>query len=254
MKKLNLFLFQCLLISLLSLPGLGFAEYKLPLSTANIPPPFSAQYSVQVGGMSMGELSVELSQKDANNWTYQSESSASGLAAVFVGSNNVTDTAMLSLLGDSIRPTFYERIRKTKKEDKSERVFYRWDTLQANSQYKERKLNVELDDFTTDKFTLQLLIMANIDKLPERMSLPIISKAKLKQYDIVKVGSENIDTVYGKRETVIVERIKDDSSYKIWADVNMQGLPLKIERIKEGDTEYVVVLEASSLFETALQH
>ncbi len=224
------------------------AEHLLPLSVTNIPPAFNANYSVQIGGMSMGKLNVKLTQEDASNWTYHSESSATGLASVFVGSNNVTDTTKLTLLNESIRPTFYERIRKTKEADKSERVFYRWDTLLAQTQYKDRKLEIALNDFTTDKFTLQLLIMANIDAIPEKMTLPIISKAKLKQYDIVKVGTESLDTVYGERETIIVERIKDDSSYKIWADPNMQGLPLQIERIKEGDTEYIVKLEETSLF------
>lgn len=247
MKKYKAFI-NLLLLTLISISSRTMAEPLLPLSVENIPPAFTAKYSVNIGGMSMGKLNVTFTQDDAANWTYHSESSASGLASVFVGSNNVVDTSKLTLLGDTIRPTFYERIRKTKDVDKSERVFYRWDTQQAQTQYKDRKLNVALDDLTIDKFTLQLLIMANINSIPEKMTLPIISKAKLKQYDIVKVGEELLQTTYGERDTIIVERIKDDSSYKIWADLNNYGLPLQIERIKQGKTEYVVKLEESSFF------
>ena len=149
MKKKNNFAYQYTLLLLLSLPLLANADMSLVLSTDNIPPAFSAKYAVKVGSMSMGELEVALTQDDESNWTYQSQSSASGLAAIFVGSNNVTDTAKLSLFDSVIRPTFYERIRKTKKADKSERVFYQWDQLQAKSEYKDRKLDITLDDLTT---------------------------------------------------------------------------------------------------------
>ena len=237
-----------ILIALAIIPCFVIAEPLLPLSAKNIPPAFTAKYVVKVGGMSMGKLEVNLTQDNATNWTYHSHSSASGLASIIIGNNNVTDTAKLTLLNEQILPTFYERIRKTKEVDKSERVFYRWDKKQAQSKYKDRKLDVALNELTTDKFTLQLLIMANINNIPEKMTLPIISKAKLKQYDIVRVGTEKLETVYGERDTIIVERIKGDSSYKIWADPNTHGLPLQIERIKEGDTEYIVKLEKSSLF------
>ena len=248
MKNFNLLPIKALLIVLLSLPGYGTAEHLLPLSLNNIPPAFSAQYVVTVGGMKMGKLEVNLTQNDASSWTYHSESSASGLAALFVGNSNVSDTSKLTLLNDQIRPILYERKRVTREVDKSERVIYQWDQFSAQSKYKDRNLDITLEESTTDKFTLQLLIMANINNIPEKMTLPIISKAKLKQYNIVNVGRETLKTIYGERETIIVERVKDDSSYKIWADPNTYGLPLQIERIKEGKTEYIVKLEESSLF------
>ena len=214
-----------------------------------MPPAFTAEYIVKIGGLNVGTLKVKLTQDDEHHWTYYSISDAVGLAAMFMGGEPVTDTSKLSLEDGIIRPTFYERIRKTKKEDKSERVFYQWDQLSANSEYKDRKKTITLHDQVTDKFTLQLLMMANIEKIPSKMNLPIISKAKLRDYLIVNNGSEKINTAYGERDTVIVERIKDDSSYKIWADVSAHGLPLQIERIKEGDTEYIVELVETSLID-----
>lgn len=251
MKTLNCLLIKITLIALLANPGVTLAEIALPLSVKNIPPAFTASYAVKFGGMSVGSLEVKLSRDDDNHWTYHSSSSANGLAALFVGSNDVTDTAKLALYDGTIRPTSYERIRITSEADKSERVFYQWDEKQAQSQYKDREQAIDLDDTTTDKFTLQLLIMSNIHHIPNKMTLPVISKAELKQYEIVNSGRETLNTVYGQRDTIIVERIKDDSSYKIWADAEHHGLPVKIERIKQGKTEYVVILEESSLFQAS---
>ena len=246
MKFFTFFLFTVYVL----VPHIVLAEDDhLTLSIPNIPPAFTADYVVKVGGLNVGTLKVKLTQEDEHHWTYYSISDAVGLAAMFMGGEPVTDTSKLALRNDVIRPTFYERIRKTKKEDKSERVFYQWDQLSANSEYKDRKNTITLHDQVTDKFTLQLLLMANIQKIPNKMNLPIISKAKLRDYLIVNNGSEKIQTAYGERQTIIVERIKDDSSYKIWADASAHGLPLQIERIKEGDTEYIVQLVETSLID-----
>jgi len=222
-------------------------DFSLPLTTPNMPPAFSAEYAVKVGGMSMGKLDVNLTQVDSENWTYHSSTAALGIATMFVGSDAVTDTAKLQLLDGIIRPTFYERIRKRNDTDKSERVFYHWDKNLAQSEYRDRKLEVNLNELITDKFTLQLLIMANINNIPEKMTLPVISKAKLKDYQIVNLGAVKLKTIYGERDTILIQRIKGDSSYRIWADPALHGLPLQIERIKEGKTEYIIKIEDSSL-------
>lgn len=240
----------CIFSASLFLPHALFAEKEpLTLAPPNIPPAFSAEYSVKASGLNVATLKVKLIQDDENNWTYYSISDAVGLAAMFMGGEPVTDTSKLTLTDGVIRPTFYERIRKTKKEDKSERVFYQWGQLSAHSEYKDRKKTITLNDQVTDKFTLQLLIMANIEHIPNEMTLPIISKAKLKDYLIINNGRETLNTAYGERETIIVERKKDDSSYKIWADTSAHGLPLQIERIKEGNTEYIVRLVETSLID-----
>ena len=222
-------------------------DFSLPLTAPNMPPPFSAAYGLKLGGMNVGKLDVKLTQVDSENWTYHSSSVALGLAAMFVGSDAVTDTSKLQLLDGKIRPISYERIRITNNADKSERVVYQWDTKLAQSEYKDRKLEVSLNDLTTDLFTMQLLIMANINNIPEKMTLPVITKAKLKNYQIVNLGVVKLNTIYGERDAVLIERIKKDSSYRIWADLALHGLPLQVERIKEGKTEYVVKIEDSSL-------
>ncbi len=222
-------------------------DFSLPLSAPNMPPAFSAEYAVKAGGISLGKIDVNLTQIDSENWTYHSSSSALGLAAMFIGNDAITDTSKLQLSDGVIRPIFYERIRKTKNADKSERVFYQWDKQLARSEYKDRKLEVNLSERAIDLFTLQLLIMANINNIPEKMNLPVISKAKLKHYQILNLGSVKLKTIYGERDTVLIERVKEDSSYRIWADLALHGLPLQIESIKQGKTEYIVKLEDSSL-------
>tara|TARA_R110002049_G_scaffold15822_5_gene64171 strand:+ start:3724 stop:4518 length:795 start_codon:yes stop_codon:yes gene_type:complete len=232
----------CLFVS-----SVSAQEFSLPLTAPNMPPAFTAEYAVKVGGLHVGKVDVQLTQIDPENWIYQSNSEALGLAALFISDDAVTDTTKLQLLDGAVRPISYERIRITKSADKSERVYYQWDKRLAQSEYKDRKLEVKLDERATDLFTLQLFIMANINSIPKEMNLPVISKAKLKNYQILNLGPEKLKTIYGERDTVLIVRAKEDSSYRIWADRALHGLPLQIESIKEGKTEYIVKLEESSL-------
>ena len=223
------------------------SETLLTLHPDNIPPGFTARYTVKAGGLSLGELTVTLKQNDASHWTYHCVSSASGLAAVFAGAEPVTDTAKLQLLDNVIKPVSYERIRKTRKADKSERVVYQWQNQLAKTSYKDRQNHITLQANITDQFTLQLLIMANIKRMPASITLPVISKAKVKQYQIFNLGAAKVNTVYGQREAILVERKKGDSAYRIWADANAYGLPLQVEGIKAGKTEYRAYLTKTSL-------
>ncbi len=236
---------------LLITSSISAQDFSLPLSTLNMPPAFTAEYAVKVGATSLGKIDVNLTQVDSKNWTYHSSSTALGLAAMFVGNDAVTDTSKLQLLDGAIRPISYEHIRKSKNIDKSERVFYQWDKRLAQSEYKDRTLEVDLKELTTDKFTMQLLIMANINNIPKEMTLPVISRAKLKTYQVVSLGVVKLNTIYGERDTILIERIKGDSSYRVWADIASHGLPLQIESIKEGKTEYTVKIENSSLHKTS---
>ena len=220
---------------------------ELILTPENIPPAFNAEYTVELKGMTVAKVTYQLAQPEADTWLYSSSSRATGIAAVFAGSNSVNDKADLKLMGGEILPVFYERERKTKKEDKSENAIYVWDEQIAKTSYKDRKTDIDLSSDIIDKFTIQLLIMANVNDIPDYMVLPVISKAKVKEFEIINYGADTIDTVFGKKETIKVERKRKDSSYIIWADPDAYGLPLQIQKLEDGKLEYTVKIQKSNL-------
>ncbi|MEM7304198.1 MAG: DUF3108 domain-containing protein [Pseudomonadota bacterium] len=197
--------------------------------------------------MPVAKVSYKLSHPDKDTWLYTSSSKAQGMAALFAGNNSVKDKADLKLIGDEILPVFYERDRKTKNEDKSEDAVYMWDENIAKTSYKDRKAEIDISDNIIDKFTIQLLIMANYNKIPDYMVIPVISKAKIKEYEIINYGHDSVDTVFGKRDAIKVERKRDESSYIIWADPNAHGLPIQIQKVEDGKVEYTVKIQDSSL-------
>ena len=85
-----------------------------------------------------------------------------------------------------------------------------WSNNIATAQYKGLTRELELQENTVDNFSLQLLLMANVNALPQEILLPVISKGKAKEYKFYTVGKETINTVYGEVETILVERRKDN--------------------------------------------
>lgn len=243
-----------LLLSLLFSTNAHTDTSKLSIHENNIPPVFSAKYQIKAGGMNMGEIKVGLAQNNTHEWIYSSRAKTRGLAALISGGQNMSETSHLQLIGDNIRPVFFERIKVSGSENKSERVTYAWHKNNVHATYKDRVLNDSIHKYSLDLFTLQLSLMSNINNIPEKTKVTAISKAKLKDYLIIKHANETLETVYGLRNCVVIERKRGDASYKIWADADTHGLPIQIQHLKKGKAEYTVSLVKSSLHQSIREH
>jgi len=220
---------------------------KFSIHEHNIPPEFSAKYEIHINGISLGEIKVGLAKNTQSEWTYSSKAKTKGLAALIGGGQDMSETSHLRLIEDNIRPVLFERIKASSSENKSERVIYAWHKNHVRATYKDRVLNETIDKYSLDLFTLQLSLMSNINKLPNETRVTAISKAKFKDYLIIRHADTILDTIYGARNCIVIERKRGDASYKIWADANAHGLPLKIEHLENGKIQYAVSLVKSSL-------
>lgn len=225
------------------------SDSSITLSADNIPPDFTAEYEIRKGGMKVGEMNLALKKTPDNDWVYQSSTIPKGIAAVFLDNQPVIDRTLLQLSEELIRPVTFEHIQKTSAKDRSQYVSFDWSNNIASSQYKGIPREIELPESTFDNFSLQLLLMANVHNLPEELHLPVISKGKFKLYKFYKVGEQDIDTVYGKSNTLLIERRKDNkkkSTYKFWVDPKHYGLPLQFEKIENGKREYIARIVETS--------
>lgn len=228
-------------------------DAQLTLSAENIPPAFTAQYEIRKGSLKVGEMNLVLEKTADNDWVYHSSTIPKGLAAIFLNNQAVTDRTHLQQTDQSIRPVSFEHIQKTKTKDRSQYVAFDWTNNKATTQYKGISKELDLPENTFDNFSLQLLLMANVNNLPEEMQLPVISKGKFKQYQFYKVGEQVINTVYGESQTILVERRKDNekkSTYKFWVDPNHYGLPLQFEKIENNKREYIAKIVGTSFIPT----
>ncbi len=244
-----------IITTMLFLAATGFAgAQQLTLSEQNMPPEFTAAYNVMKGPLKVGELDVALEQTEPGTWVYHSSTTPFGIAAVFLKNQPIIDRTELQLINNIVRPVTFEHIQKSGSKDRSQRVLFDWSSYTAQADYKDRSNKIILEENTFDNFSLQLLLMANVDTLPEELFVPVISKAKSKQYKLYKVGKQIIETAFGELETVLVERRKDNkkkSTYRFWVDPDNYGLPLQIEKIENGKSEFVASIVKTSFMRTA---
>ena len=225
------------------------SEQPLVLSDTNIPPEFTASYKIKKSGLNVGEMQLALEKEQADKWIYHSATKPIGIAAVFLSDQPVTDRTELQLAENIIRPVLFEHVQKTEQKDRSQHVQFDWSTNIATAQYKGLTRELELQENTVDNFSLQLLLMANVNALPQEILLPVISKGKAKEYKFYTVGKETINTVYGEVETILVERRKDNekkSTYRFWVDPTIHGLPLQFEKEEHGKSQYIAKIVATS--------
>ena len=242
---------RLILFVLWLLPNLGFTQ-QLILSEDNIPPIFTASYSLSKGSLTLGETQVSLNRPSNKTWEYYSSTQASGIAAIFLGSKPVTDRTRLKIIKQYIKPIMFEHIQIKGSKNRSQRVEFDWQNNSASASYKDRNNQFELNPGIFDNFSMQLLLMANINQLPKEFTLPIISKAKLKDFYFYLIGPETIKTPIGEIESVLIERRKDNdknSTYRIWADPKKYGLPIQIEKLEDGKSEYIAKITNSSLYQ-----
>ena len=194
-------------------------------------------------------MQIALEKQQADKWIYTSATIPIGIAAVFLSDQPITDRTELRQTNNVIRPVLFEHIQKNEKKDRSQLVQFDWNKNIATAQYKGLTRELDLHENTFDNFSLQLLLMANVDTLPQEILLPVISKGKAKEYKFYTVGKETITTIYGEVETILVERRKDNekkSTYRFWVDPSIHGLPLQFEKEEHGKSQYMAKIVTTS--------
>lgn len=225
---------------------------EITLTNNNIPPPFSASYQLEKGLLPVGVLDVTLETSIEKGWIYQSSLRAIGVAKLFLGKEPVTDRSELAVFNHSIFPTVFKHIQIKGGEDRSQLVLFDWQEMTAQAKYKEKDRSIDLQKNMFDNFSVQLLLMANIHHLPDEFTLPVISKAKHKTFKFYKVGLVKLSTRFGLLDTLLIERRKENkknSTYRIWAALDSFGLPVQIEKIENGKSQYLAKILTSSLLQ-----
>jgi hypothetical protein len=225
-------------------------QADLELTKNNIPPAFSASYQLEKGLLQVGVLEVTLKTTSDDEWIYESNTRATGVAKVFLGEKPVVDRSVLAVLDDLILPISFEHIQKQGSKDRSQFVSFNWPQHTAQAKYKEKDNSIPLQKNMFDNFSVQLLLMANIDQLPDIFTLPVISKAKQKPFKFYKIGNVPLTTSLGVIDTLLIERRKDNdknSTYKIWAAADAFGLPVQIEKTENGKSQYLAKIISSDL-------
>lgn len=211
---------------------------------AELLPDFYANYQVELNGIQAGELRQTLSTDAAGQRKFVSKTQAKGMFA-FIKPDVIEETSLWIYHNEHIRPMFYRYSRNGGSKDKLLTMDFYWNKRKVHIDDREHPWDLEIKNRTLDKLVYQLQLMHDLANDRERLSYTIADGGKLKNYKIVRLGQETIDTPLGKIETVKLTRERDaDSDRKtiLWCAPALDYLPVKLEHIEKDGSRFTAYL------------
>ncbi len=206
------------------------------LNDSTLPPEFEAIYDVHKGSMRVGKMDVSL-KKVNGELIYESITKPVGMAALFLGDQIVTDRAVLKLINNQYHTIEFKHEMKNSDKNRNEHYIFDWDNKRAVVKYKDRKNEIELQDYTFDNYSAQLLLMRKPDQEKVTNLYSVISKGKLKEYSYQLENNEVIETKAGKYDAHKLVRKKDNdkkTTYYSWYAEKLNYLPVKLDKYENG--------------------
>ena len=204
-------------------------------------PNFYANYQVELNGIQAGELRQTLSTDASGNRKFVS---TKGIFA-FIKSDVIEETSLWTYHEDYIRPLFYRYSRNGGKKDKMLTMDFYWDERKVHINDREHPWDLKIKNNTLDKLVYQLQVMHDLTNKRDKLSYSIADGGKLKQYEIVRLGNEIIDTPLGKISAVKLTRKRDNDSDRkttLWCAPALGYLPVKLEHIEKNDSRFTAYL------------
>ncbi len=206
------------------------------LNEDNLPPEFKATYDVHKGNIRVGKMMVSL-RKVGDDLIYESNTNPAGIAAFFLGQQEIIDRAVLRLIGTSYRTIEFKHEMKNSDKNRNEYYVFDWDNYKANVQYKDRKNTLDITTHTFDNFSTQLLLMRKPDVKATENIYSVISKGRLKEYVYKFEKNEALETKLGKLNVNKYVRKKNDekkTTYLGWYAESLNYIPVKLEKMENG--------------------
>ncbi|MDP6436398.1 MAG: DUF3108 domain-containing protein [Gammaproteobacteria bacterium] len=185
------------------------------------------------------KVTLELRAADVpNEYIFTIEKRARGLAKA-MSSGKGSESSRFALTGQGIRPLHY-------RGDESD-ILFDWDEGIAQSTYKGDTASIALQPQLFDRLSADIFVMQRLRSGTVPAAFDIVDRNKIRRYDLITLGEEEIEVPAGTFSTVKLMRRRQGSSRSthVWYAVDEDYLPVRIEQIKNGESS--VALIASEL-------
>jgi len=216
------------------------ALYFLPAIAEQTPIPFSAEYKVTKGIMSVGTTKRQLKDEGNGNYMFESVTQASGVAKLFT-SGTVIERSRWRWKDNKFTPLEYE-YHNSGNQKRDVKMIFNWDTNQVTNIINGEPWTMKIEENTLDKLVYQLAIMYDLSEGEETLLYQVADGGKTKTYDIKITKEEKVAIEFGKFNTTKIVRSLKDRTITMWCAKELRYLPVKIERRKGDDTPIVAEL------------
>lgn len=205
--------------------------------TAELPVGYQATYKTSYNGIPI-TTSRRLT-RNGDNYVL------SMLARNFVGTISEEERFVITGGGD-IEPRSYAYKRNIFGQKRKETTDFANGT--AVNVYKETTVKLPVDDSILGPMSYQFQMRQDLMNGKEDFSYRVVSRNHIKDYRYQIIDREQLDTPLGRLDTVVIERVRDDSEREtyLWLASNLDYLPVKLVQKEDGES-YEMLVDSYSI-------
>lgn len=197
-----------------------------------LPPSFNAAYAVYKGPLQIGTARRSFAIQANGHFVYTSESRTSGLVALLVR-EVIREESVFTATDGELKPVQY-RYRRDGMKKRSVHQTFDWQGSQVKSEVDGTVHTLPLPKGAVDQNMYQLRIMVDLKRGLRTMDYAMVLNDKIKDIPIRQLGTETIDTPFGKFATVVIQRQEKRSATTMWCAEALHFLPVRIDHNEDG--------------------
>ncbi|NWG38660.1 MAG: DUF3108 domain-containing protein [Hydrogenophilaceae bacterium] len=210
---------------------LGLLLVSIPLSGwAQVPQQFELVYRFTFNGQYVGNVTDRFQRLGSQQYQLTSVAKPDGKLSLLLPTLTLISKGLFK--PKEIVPTSYRQVRSNAPQ-KAAQATLDWSRNLLTHQYKGKTEEEALPSGTQDALS-QLYVFSIMEKLPDRLEMPVTNGRQLLTYQYEKFPAMPITTPLGTFETVEYRRIAgpDENAISVWVAPALHHLPLRI-RVKE---------------------
>ena len=205
--------------------------------------PFRATYLIDWKGMTAGTSTLELRRSGGDSYVYSSVNVARGVFRMAIG-DAITSESTFRVTDGRIVPMSF---RGSDEKERPVQLEFDWVRKRVTGVAKGHDVDLELRDGTQDPMTMQLASLRSLAAGALQSSVSLVDSDKIKEYELRREGTAQIETGLGTLDTVIYtsQRAGGDRVTRTWVAPALGYLPVKAERLRKNKVEFTMRIEST---------
>ena len=203
-----------------------------------LPTEYSAIYNAKLK-QADGVLTTQL-EKNGDLYSFELITEATGFWKEII-KGSIIETSTFAIENDQLKTYDYHLIDTIRKKPRESEAVFNWNNSIITGYYKDREINIALEDKTLSRIVLQLQIMYNQEKQIVSNDYQVLDKDALKNVSIIPEQLFTETSVpFGTFQTIKISHQSENSERlnSLWLAPELNFIPIKISQTINGKKSF----------------